>query len=260
MGYKEYWLAIYVNNQTFILIYDYLRDTWTRDFIPGVGLTALYEQLLTGTGGPGYSQIGYPSLYPCLMAARGTTYYVIDERIDGDRLNRSTDGGTDMFVDTPDMYYDAKSHLQNSTLERVMVSEGMPRSSGEPAFQLQVSIDRGNNFATSQNIQPTDVHWGFEFSDLNITSNVRRYRFNYPKERGAGAPSLRGYTDVHIPSGEFFPVNRPIGTQLSNVPPTGVDTRQVRIPVGEDEVVSPAVRRPDSEDIRGIPGRDDEPG
>ena len=259
VSYKEYWLVLSQlgSGQYVALIYDYLRDTWTRDVF--TNLYSIFEQSLPGaTTTAGYNGTGYPASYPVLMTGMNHDYLMIDERIDGGRYTRPADGGIDMFVDTPDMYYDEKA-MQNATLERVMVSEGAPRSTGEPAFQLEVSIDRGNTFATSQDVQPLDVHWGFEFSDLNITSNVRRYRFNYPKERGAAAPTLRAYTEVYVPSGEFFPVNRPIGTFLNYIPPTGVDTRKDGVIVGEDAVVPPTVRRHNPKDIRSIPRGDDEP-
>jgi len=249
MSFKEYWLVISQqgSNQYVALIYDYLRETWTRDVF--TNLYSIFEQALPGpTASAGYNGTGYPTLYPVLMGGMDNNYFMIDERIDGGRYRRPTDGGLDMFVDTPDMYY-SQDKMQNATLERVMVSEGMPRAGGEPAFQLQVSIDRGNNFVLSNDVQPKDTHWGFEFTDMNITSNVRRYRFNYPKERGAAFPSLRSYTDVYVPSGEFFPVERPTGTQLGYIPPTGVDTRKAGVIVGEDAPIPPAIRRPDSENV-----------
>jgi len=242
MSYKEYYLVLSQQgtNQYVVLIYDYLRNTWTRDVF--TNLYALFEQVLPGaTGTAGYDGTGYPLVFPVLMGSMDHDYFMIDERVKGGYFRRPTDGGLDMFVDTPDMFYDKNSN-QNATLERVMISEGMPRSTGEPKFQLQVSIDRGNTFPVSKDIQPLDTHWGFEFADLNITSNVRRYRFNYPKENGSAAPSLRAYTDTYVSSGEFFPVDRPIGTQLAHLPPTGVDERKDGVIVGEDEAIPPGVR------------------
>lgn len=227
MGFKEYHLAIpqWQTNQVIVLIYDYLRDTWTRDVF--TSLRALYEFWQTGlAGSPGYDATGYPSVYPVLMASRDKDFFIIDERIDGDRLSRPVDGGLEMFVDTPDMYYD-KNLLQNATLERVMIAQGWPRIPVAMTWLLEVSIDRGQSFLPSFQVSPRQSYWGFEFVDTNITSHVRRYRFRYPVESGAGRPSWRGYTELYVPSGEFFPVERPTGTQLERVgaelPPTGVE-------------------------------------
>jgi hypothetical protein len=247
MGFKEYWLVFppWAGGAgsgaiTTVLIYDYLRDTWCRDTF--TDLTALAEHRLPGpTATAGYNGTGYPIEFPTMMAGQTNKYFMIDERVDGDRLMRPADGGIDMWVDTPDMFYD-KMALQNATLERVMVSEGKTRTAGDVPYQLQVSIDRGDTYASAQDIQPLATHWGFEFVDENITSNVRRYRFMYLKERGAAFPSLRAYSEVYVPAGEFFPTDRPVGTTLVNVPPTGVDTREVRAPVGGNEAVSTDLR------------------
>lgn len=241
MSFKEYWLVISQqgSSQYVVLIYDYLRDTWSRDVFSN--LYALFEQMLPGAvGTAGYNPVGFPLNYPTLMGSMNNDYFMIDERIDGNRYGRPADGGIDMWVDTPDMFY-SKETLENATLQRVMVSEGQPHSPTEPAYQLQVSIDRGNTFPVAKDIQPLDTHWGFEFVDENITSNVRRYRFMYLKERGASFPNLRAYSEIYVPAGEFFATDRPIGATLVDVLPTGVDTRQAGALVGENEAVPSGV-------------------
>jgi hypothetical protein len=228
MGFKEYHLAIpqWQSSQVVVLIYDYLRDTWTRDVF--TSLRSLFEYQQSGvTSTPGYDGTGYPSLFPVLMASRDKDFFIIDERIVGDRLSRS-DGGMEMFVDTPDMYYDGKNAIVNATLERIMIAQGWPRATTDPPYNVEISIDRGQNFLSAKQVTPLLTHWGFEFVDTNITSHVRRYRFRYPVESGAARPSWRAYTDLYVPSGDFFPVERPVGTQLESggepeLPPTGVE-------------------------------------
>jgi hypothetical protein len=224
MGFKEYWLVLPTTvsgEGTVILIYDYLRDTWTRDVLPGT--TAAYNTMQRGpVGTAGYSEVGYPINYPNMMMAKGNQFFMIDERIDGDRLNRPGDGGIEMFVDTPDMYYDP-TRLQNHTLQRTMISQN-PTGVGTP-YQFEVSIDRGQTFPISYTTTPIPEHWGFEFQDINITSNVRRYRLRCPAAVGAGKTRWRAYTEVYVPSGEFFSVERPVGATLS-VPSTNPDPRE----------------------------------
>jgi len=235
-AFKEYHLVIpkWQSTECVVLIYDYLRDTWTRDVF--TSLRALYEFWQTGlTGSPGYDGTGYPQVFPVLLASRDKDFFVIDERIDGDRLSRPADGGIEMLVDTPDMYWQGLNGqnppalLHNATLERVMVATGWPRLPVSMSYLLEISIDRGQTFPTSLIVTPRQDHWGFEFVDTNITSHVRRYRFRYPVESGAGRPSWRGYSEVYVPSGEFFPVERPVGTTMllrgigPELPPTGVE-------------------------------------
>jgi len=211
MGFKEYHLVIpqWQSTQCVVLIYDYLRDTWTRDVF--TSLRSLYEFWQTGlVGSPGYDGAGFPSVYPVLLASRDKDFFVIDERIDGDRLSRPADGGLEMFMDTPDMYYD-QNQIHNATLERVMVAQAWPRIPVAMTWLLEISVDRGQSFPLSLPVTPKQTHWGYEFIDTNVTSHVRRYRFRYPVESGAGRPSWRGYSEIYVPSGEFFPSEREIG-------------------------------------------------
>jgi hypothetical protein len=222
MGFKEYWLAVPQATGTVVLIYDYFRSAWTRDFFPG-SIHALMEAVLPGaTQSSGFNPVGHPANYPTMLVSDATDFYEIDERIIGDWHSRPSDGGMDMFVDTPDMFYD-QTAIRNATLERVLLSSDIPRETGEPPFDLYVSIDRGNSFPFVRTIQLLDEHWGWEFADLNITANVRRYRFFYPKENGAAVPTLRAYTDVYVPSGEFFPTIRPLNPPDPNIPPANTN-------------------------------------
>jgi hypothetical protein len=217
MSFKEYWLVIPRGFAYVILIYDYFRNAWTRDLFGGP-LTALFEQVLPGaTGTSGFDGSLYPGHYPVMMMGAGKNFAEVDERIVGDWFTRPSDGGIDMFVDTPDMFYNPNA-ISNGTLERVLVSQDIP-GADDPAYQVQVSIDRGNSFPYVQSILPKDAHWGFEFVDLNVSSNVRRYRFFYPKENGATRPTLRAYTDVYVPSGEFFPIERTLNPADPFIPP-----------------------------------------
>jgi len=222
MGFKEYWLVIpdQVCGKWTALIFDYFRNSWTRDSFHN--LNALAEHILPGAvGTSGYNEHGYPKNYPQLLAASDNGYFLIDERICGDWFWRPDDGGMDMFVDTPDMFYD-QTALQNATLQRVMVSDDYPTPDG-PAFKLEVSVDRGNSFPYQRALKPFGPYLGFDFVDMNITSNVRRYRFFYPKENGSARPTLRAYTDVYVPSGEFFPTRKAVNPRDPFVPPTHID-------------------------------------
>lgn len=221
-GFKEYHLVVpQPSGQCVVLVYDYLRDTWARDVF--TSLRALYEFWQTGlTGSPGYDGTGFPVIYPVLLASRDKDFFVIDERIDGDRLSRPADGGLEMLVDTPDMYWDP-NQFQNATLERVLVSQGWPRTPVAMSWLLEISVDRGQSFPLSLTVTPTQSHWGYEFVDTNVTTQVRRYRFRYPVESGAGRPSWRGYSELYVPSGEFFPSEREIGGLGRDLPPTGVE-------------------------------------
>jgi hypothetical protein len=222
-AYKEYWLVIPASvdptlpmgETTVVLIYDYLRDTWSRDAIKG--LTGIYEITSLGkTSDPGFSGTNFPPSYPVLYAANNQDYFQIDERVDGNRYERPSDGGVEMFVDTPDLYFDPQSGLLNSTLSRVMVSQTLPTTNVVP-YNVEVSLDRGNNFPVAIQVTPDPQHWGYEFVDLNLTGNIRRYRFHYQATNGAGRPSWRSYTETSLPAGEFFPVQRPVGTTLERV-------------------------------------------
>jgi hypothetical protein len=240
MAFKEYWLCMYdfLNNQIVVLVYDYQRDSWTRDVLPS-SVHGMFERILIGAEGTsGYDRTGYPERWPCLMAASDQNYFMIDERVDGDRLLNPTTGSMEMFVQTPDFYY-GDDALQNGTMQRILVTQGTPDSAADTPYHVDLSIDRGNSWIESSEIVPTDRHWGFEFVDLNITSNIYRWRFRYSApistwtgahwNQGiwdtdnwatlistfagtAGKPSWRSYTSVYVPSGEFFPVERPVGS------------------------------------------------
>jgi hypothetical protein len=216
MGFKEYWLVIPQGNQATVLIYDYFRGAWTRDVLE-TPITAMFEQILPGAvGTPGFHGEKYPTTYPTMMVGSGANFFEIDERIVGDFYT----GGMDMFFDTPDMYYNQNAMI-NGTLERVLVSQDIPEDT--TPYEVRVSIDRGNSFPYIQSVKPSGMHWGFEFADLNISSNVRRFRFFYPRENGATKPTLRAYTDVYVPSGEFFPVDRTLNPADPDVPPTNIN-------------------------------------
>ena len=241
IAFKEYWLGIYdyLNDQIILLVYDYQRDAWTRDVFPN-SFHGMFERTLIGAEGTaGYNRAGYPQRWPLLMGANGADYFMIDERIDGDRLSNPDTGGMEMFVETPDFYY-GEDALQNGTMQRALVIQGTPRTPNDPGYHFDLSIDRGNTWIEAQEVTPVDVHWGFEFVDFNATSNVYRWRFRNkattPVWDGAvwdigiwdiddwatlntnivgvaGRPSWRSYTSVYVPSGEFFPIERPVGSQ-----------------------------------------------
>ena len=205
MGFKEYHLAIpQKNGDVIVLIYDYLRDSWTRDLIPN--LTALYEwqQKLSTNSSRVFDVLAYPEIFPTLLAGRKRDFFIIDERIVGDYLQAGSIGGMEMFFDSPDMYY-SKEAVANATLERIVVSQAHPTFLTEVPYLVEVSVDRGKTFVAGKPVSPSYARKGFEFVDFNITSNVRRYRFRYPVSSTAGRPSWRAYTDLFVPSGEFFP-------------------------------------------------------
>jgi hypothetical protein len=261
VAFKEYWLGMYdfLNNQIVVLIYDYQRDTWTRDVFPS-SLHGMLERTLVGAEGTaGYDRAGYPVRWPCLMAASDRDYFMVDERVDGDRLLNPETGAMEMFVQTPDFYY-GQDALQNGTMQRALVTQGTPRSPSDPRYNFDLSIDRGNSWIESTQIVPIDQHWGFEFLEFNVTSNIYRWRFrcvapiptwlgakwnvgvwntdnwatrSYTVAEAAGRPSWRSYTSVYVPSGEFFPIERPVGSGNGadrrpigrSVSPTGIEGR-----------------------------------
>jgi hypothetical protein len=205
MAFKEYHLVIpQSNGDVHVLVYDYLRDSWTRDMIPG--LTALYEwpQKVSANASRVFDILAYPTIFPTLAAGCGKDYHIIDERIVGDYLTPGSTGGMEMYFDSPDMYY-GKEGVTNGTLERIVVAQATPYYLNEVPYEVKVSTDRGGSFGSTFVVTPQMAHQGFEFADFNVTSNVRRYRFRYPGGGTAARPSWRGYTDLFIPSGEFFP-------------------------------------------------------
>lgn len=260
MAFKEYWLGIYdyLNNQIVVLIYDYMRDAWTRDVFPA-SFHAMFERNLIGAEGTaGYNRTGYPQRWPALMAANGADYFMIDERVEGDRLMNPSTGSMEMFVETSDFYY-GEDALQNGTMQRALVVQGTPRSPSDPGYHFDLSIDRGNSWIETDQIVPVDTHWGYEFLDFNATSNVYRWRFRciapVPVWDGAhwdtgfwdidywatldttiiGAaakPSWRSYTSVYVPSGEFFPIDRPVGEQSAERGTAKVGEPRAVLPTG----------------------------
>jgi hypothetical protein len=227
MSYKEYWLAMFdfTKNQYVVLIYDYQRDTWTRDVFPP-DLYALLERTLVGAEGTaGYDRTDYPARWPSLMAGRGNDYFMVDERVDGDRLANPTTGAMEIFVETPDFYY-SQDAMQNGTMQRAMVVSGVHLPS-EPGYHFDLSTNRGVDWIQSPRVIPVPTHEGYEFTDFNITSHVYRWRLRCAETDGvASKPSWRSYVSVYVPSGDFFPtehvtITEP--TQRGEVPPTGVD-------------------------------------
>lgn len=205
MGFKEYHLVIPGRDgRVHVLVYDYLRDSWTRDLFDG--LTALYEwpQKLSPNSSRVYDIVNYPEIFPTLATGRGKNYHIIDERIVGDYMTPGSTGGMEMYFDSPDMYY-GKEGITNGTLERIVIAQAHPYFLNEVPYLVEVSTDRGTTFRASAPVTPLFSHQGYEFADFNLTSNVRRYRFRYPGGGTAARPSWRGYTDLFIPSGEFFP-------------------------------------------------------
>ena len=205
MGFKEYHLAIpSLNGDVTILIYDYLRDSWTRDVISGLSAFYEWQQKLSSDSGNVFELLAYPEIFPTLVAGDNKDYFIIDERIVGDYLQSGSMGGMEMYFDSPDMYY-GKEGVTNGTLERIVVSQTPPARLQEASYIVEVSTDRGRTFEAGLPVVPTYAQQGYEFVDFNITSNVRRYRFRYPESSSAAKPSWRAYTDLFIPSGEFFP-------------------------------------------------------
>jgi hypothetical protein len=225
-GFKEYYLVLQSEAMNYreVLIYDYMRGSWTRDYFmvdvdrPFGGLWEVSEVGAAGT--PGYSATDYPLHYPLLVASKDKDIFTIDERIAGDRL-QSADGGMDMWWDTIDMYYSEDS-LVNGTVQRVITSQKNPLNiPQDPPYFIEVIVDRGANVAASTKVTPSIEHVGFEFAEFNVTSNVRRYRFHYKPEQGAARPTWRGWSDIYVPSGDFFPIKRV--TPNTVVPPIGTD-------------------------------------
>lgn len=247
-GYKEYWLVIpQLDNNHVVLIYDYQRDTWTRDVITNV--TALFGTKMKGAyNTAGWDPTAPNEIGPCVMGGRNADFFLLDERIDGDRLNRPADGGMDMWVDTPDMYFDP-THMQNATIERVAVTQDWPVAASDPRYHLQISLDRARTFYDFP-IDPKQLKWGFEKGDVNLTGNVRRYRLRTnASDAAAVKPTWRVLSEIYVPSGEFFPEDRPIGpAPLADIrepraefPTSSVDEAEAGAPVGPDEPVSPGV-------------------
>lgn len=220
MGFKEYWLvfpAVSGQSPTMVMIYDYLRDTWTKDTFPN--LTALYEILERNrVGSPGYSEFQYPLKWPMLMAGVEGQFCLIDERVDGDRFHNPSTGAMEMWFDSPDMYWDQNS-IVNGTLYRVMVNQDMPQHPEDPLYNVEISIDRGLSYPIVVPITPLQTKWGYQFADVNVTNNVYRIRFHCPAVADiAPNPSWRSYTLIYVPSGEFFPTDRPVaGVKISSL-------------------------------------------
>jgi len=205
MGFKEYHLAIpQKNGNVVVLVYDYLRESWTRDQIPG--MTAFYEwqQKVAVDASRVYDILPYPEIFPTLVAGRSRDFFIIDERFVGDYLPVGSTGGMEMFFDSPDMFY-GKEGVTNGTLQRIVISQAHPTFLTEVSYLVEVSVDRGKTFVAGLPVRPSYSRKGFEFVEFNITSNVRRYRFRYPLGSTAGKPSWRAYTDIFVPSGDFFP-------------------------------------------------------
>jgi len=225
-GFKEYHLFLQSTKMghSEVLIYDYMRDTWTRDYFPRTGdvqFGGMFEIIEPGPAWTtGYDGTNYPTHYPMLLITRGGDMFAIDERILGDR-QADPAGGMDMWWDTIDMYY-SEDFLVNGTCQRVITSQKNPLNiPQDPLYYIEVIVDRGANVAASVAVTPLTEHVGFEFADFNVTSNVRRYRFHYKPEQGAARPTWRGWSDIYVPSGDFFPTKRIVPNSV--VPPIGTD-------------------------------------
>jgi hypothetical protein len=226
-GFKEYYLVLQSESMNYreVLVYDWMRGTWARDYFmvdvdrPFGGMWEVSEVGAAGT--PGYASDNYPLHYPLLVASKDKDIFTIDERILGDRLWDPINGGMDLWWDTIDIYY-TEEGLGNGTVHRVITSQKFPLNTPtDPAYYIEVITDRGANVEASVKVIPSTEHVGFEFSDFNVTSNVRRYRFHYKPEDGAARPTWRAWSDVYVPSGDFFPTKR---SPVNNVvPPIGTD-------------------------------------
>jgi hypothetical protein len=218
-GFKEYWLVI---NQaksfqgTTVLIYDYLRDSWTRDKYGD--LTALLETIVGDNKTVGFDSNGYPPAYPTILAANAKNFFMLDERMDGDRYTLPTTGGILAYVDTPDLLYNPTG-LLNGTLERTVVNLDSINQQPNPKFHVSVSVTRGALYEETRTVQPDQTSQnGFEFQDWNLTSNVRRYRLSIITDDKAQKFNWHSISEVYVPAGERFPPDKPEVPTPSPIP------------------------------------------
>ena len=211
---QEYWLILCnPNASTYdVFVYDYNRQSWTRDSFPNLmtageidlATTAFTWQTIPGswaTQGATRSWVSLQaSIIPTLIGGRtdGATM-LIDESVTYDYY--ALGSILESFLETEDMYFDGPAGQAGDPMEQgtVIRLQLVYEYVNNTPFEVGLSNDRG---ATWQTVMVTPSTKGYSFADLRSTSNVVRFRF---RENSANvAFRWSSYAYDFVPAGEFI--------------------------------------------------------
>lgn len=178
----EYWLII---GGTDAFVYDYVRDSWSRDSFPSITALAEVEDarnVLTWaqmTGTWAQQTLAWDdfaaSEVTVLWAGRSTGgTFSIDESVVYDYFAEGSI--VDRNVETPDFYLGVEipgglAADELGTIKRVLLSYEFVNAT---PFKLGISFDRGTTW-TEKTVTPNAS--GYSYVDLNLTGNAVRFRF-----------------------------------------------------------------------------------
>lgn len=200
----EYWLILSGSDA---FIYDYRRQAWTRDTIPG--FTALGEVEDT-TDAPAWNTITTTWLteratWDSLVGGLITTLFggrtdgstsELDETIAFDYF--SIGSILDRFVETPDFYIDETAGMGLLTVYRLLLNYALGNTN---SFQAGVSFDRGTTWL-EQTVTP--VAAGFNLVEFMGPATGNTIRFRFRENDATGTFRWRSYSYEIIEAGDYI--------------------------------------------------------
>lgn len=201
---QEYWLVLPTGD---CFVFDYQRNYWTRDTVPG--FTALGEVEDTSHS-PSWDEMTttwntethtWDELAGVAMTAMfggradGSTS-LIDEQVAYDYF--SIGSILDRFVETPDFYIDDTFGTKLATMLRFLI---VYEFSNPNSFTVGVSFDRGKTWH-EQVITPNMQ--GFNWVEFGGPSTGNTFRFRARENDANGTFRWRSYTYEVIESGDYI--------------------------------------------------------
>jgi hypothetical protein len=203
----EYWLVFDSDN---VYVYDYRRNTWTRDTFPNITALAEVDDTIGTTiwsaVAGNWSQQGtntweaYRGTRRTQMVAGRSTgeTYIIDERFIDDYF--AIGCIIDKVCETPDMYIPSQGDSNPWQLANVKRCLLMYRFINAEPFEIGLSVDRGSTWVT-ETVVPDES--GYSVVDFNVTGNVVRFRFR--ENNATGAFRWRQFAYEFLDAGPFRP-------------------------------------------------------
>lgn len=198
----EYWLILGPYD---VFVYDYLRDSWSRDSFPSIISLAEVDDAresyiwLTIPGTWEEQTQTWDQLrgiqYTTLWGGRedGAVFQIDDNFID----DYFTDGSIiDRFVETPD-YYLTDDPMEQATLQRVTILYDFVN---DTPFEFSYSFDRGRTWTATSVTPQTD---GQSVVNTNASGNVIRFRFR--ENNATGQFRWKQYVAEWLTAGSHSP-------------------------------------------------------
>lgn len=200
----EYWLVFGPSD---VFVFDYLRNSWTRDSFPNIITLTEVDDAATS-----YTWLTIPGTweqqtqtwdqlrgvqFTTIWAGRtdGGVFRVDDQFVDDYYSEGSI---IDRNVETPDFYL-SDDPMEQVTLQRVMLIYDYINAT---PFEFAYSFDRGRTWQTRE-ITPNQ--YGFSVVDINDSGNIVRFRFR--ENNATGQFRWKSYVPEWLTAGPFLPTS-----------------------------------------------------